>query len=219
MINFARELSVDPDHVAVLDCAKYHGKVLEIENLPNVLTEILKDPQENRASTIIKTSARLSWISDKTNLFAAGRDIFSFNYFAIIAESSAKLCFNYNGKGKSKFYCNRFFNELLPNKTSNYLIDEFIIDTAIGKNISNQKLADLIYSLRCDLAHEGKYYHFYLKDNESQVPLAGTYRDEMFTIRLTLNELKKVILLGALNAAALSLNSQDLKISLKTFLD
>ncbi|MCH8496808.1 MAG: hypothetical protein LAT57_14405 [Balneolales bacterium] len=217
MNNHKINFSINPDHVAVLDCPKYHEYVLDIPNLSVLLSEILKHPNENRASTIIKTSARLSWIAEKTSQFAAGRDIFSFNYFAIIAESSAKICFVFKKKGESRKHCRRFFNELLPNKAKKLLVKDYI--ATFQGTISTQELADLIYNLRCDLAHEGNYFHFSLKDNENQVPLGEIYRNEIFTIRLTLNDLKKVVLLGALNAASFSMNSQGLKIRLKSFLE
>ena len=192
--------SINPKHVARLDRAGYLGMFFKSENIDNFARDILKNKDENLAKNIINNSARLSWIADKIDTFAKGRPTFQIMYYIIIAESVAKLADNYKGEGKSKHYSIKFFKEFLPDHYYSVFSKSFE-NLRKQKFLNVEETATLLYKIRCDLSHEGKYFYFNLRFENDKLAPNSHFDDLSIVSHITLNELKAVVLSGAINAA------------------
>jgi|GEM_PF-3430112 hypothetical protein len=211
-----RELSTEPEHVAVLDIAKYFGNFFESRKIQEFCKQVSVHENEIIATKIINNSARLSWVADKIDSVAKGRPAFQILFYIMIAESAAKLEDNFTENGKSKHYSIKFFENFLTEYFSSLLSSAF-------KNARSQKFlnvkeaATLLYNLRCDLAHEGKYFYFNLRiENDS--PVLNTFVQPNIISHITLRELKQIVLSGALNAALSAIENEELVNRFKTSL-
>ena len=202
------ELSTNPDHVAVLDVGTYLGDFFESNNIQKFCKQISAHENEDFATKIINNSARLAWIADKIDSVAKGRPAFQIMFYMMIAESSAKLEDNFTKNGKSKHYSVKFFENFLTDHYSSALLSAF--KNARSQEFLNIKeAATLLYELRCDLAHEGKYFCFNLKiENDS--PVVNTFVEPNIISHITLIELKQIVLNGALNAALSTIENEKL---------
>jgi hypothetical protein len=59
-----------------------------------------------------------------------------------------------------------------------------------------EKVVDLLYAVRCDVVHEGKYWGFSFHDGST--PMLNV--DPDVTVYLTFKELRDIIVKGCINA-------------------
>lgn len=138
------------------------------------------------------------WLADQIDEVARGRPAFQILFYLIVAELVAKITFEFKGEGDSKKYVHKFFAELCSDKTQ----------TTLGRSFSRMKsgplswheAVDLLYKIRCDVVHEGKYASFHLPLTQDEFPQLAMVGDEWFDVSVTIQELRRMILEGAVLA-------------------
>lgn len=205
----SHKFSSNPEHVAELDIPKYFGEFFGSDKLVHVIESIVANDNEQLSQNILKNSARLSWIADKVDSHAKGRVAFQIMYYAIIAESCAKLADNYIGEGDSKKYVLSFFAKFTAKELKP------IVCRAFQKSKSQdflgvEEVAKLLYKIRCDLAHEGKYFNFFLKESTDSTRVLNSNIGPEIISYITLNDLKKIVLSNSIVAALSSLKNKQL---------
>ncbi len=161
----------------------------QIENLP---------PENNKAAIILHQAARMIWLADRIEEVAKGRPALQILFYLISAESAAKIVKGFIKDGASRKHVRIFFEEICSDK------HRAILGRAFGdhnKNYTVREAVDFLYDIRCDVAHEGKYYYLTLPDvNDDYPEITGTDKITL-TAYISINHLRKIVIEGAVLAA------------------
>ncbi len=194
-------------------------------NYGDVLKSAFVDPKEaelyvasveqissnsNIAAVILHQAARLVWLSDRVEEVAKGRPALQIFFFIIAAEAVAKLFYNYQGESESKVYVRKFFQELCTDE------HRTLLSRAVKRDdifMTAEECVNFLYKMRCDVAHEGRYFHLLLPESTipkdkslSQLDSHGLYYDDV-TIDpyISSSDLRQIIVEGSVRASRLLL--------------
>jgi len=111
----------------------------------------------------------------------------------ICVEHISKLHDNFTSEGQSRRYVRRFFNTFLSPEDKQALGQKISV-TPMNK-LGIEGVIDLLYDVRCDVVHEGKYWSFYfLRPGLSELvnPNVKVY--------LNLDDFRNIVVKGCINA-------------------
>ena len=167
---------------------------------------IADDP--NIPATIVHQAARLLCLSDRVEEFAKGRPALQILFFIMAAEAVSKLFYKYQGQDHSKAYVNKFFNEFCTEKHRRLLSRAMKRDDTF---MTTEDCVDFLYKIRCDVAHEGRYFHLSLPESTipedislSQLQSVGSYIDDArVDSYISSGDLRQIIVEGSVRASQL----------------
>ena len=113
----------------------------------------------------------------------------------ICAEAVAKLQTGAPERGRSRFHTVRFFTELLPTDRQERLVAT--VRSRRGESLTINQVADALYEVRCDAAHEGQLWSIWLSESGNPTMSAGWD----LTVTLRLEELYEIVVAGCVAAA------------------
>jgi hypothetical protein len=118
-------------------------------------------------------------------------------FYLIAAELIAKIVTRFEGEGQSRKHVQKFFSDICSAEHRERLSKAF--QNPGGAYLSVQAAVDLLYDVRCDVVHRGRYYDFSLRRGRFAMltSLQGVPR----TADITLDELRQIILEGAVLGA------------------
>lgn len=132
------------------------------------------------AKIMMHQAQRLVSLADDIPNIRKGNETIPLLFLLVCAEHIAKLFHNFDSEGQSRAYVRRFFNEFINED------DKKVISTGITKHdrkpLPIQDAVDILYSVRCDLVHEGRYWGFHFHDGKT--PILGTDPDVITSILL-----------------------------------
>jgi hypothetical protein len=103
------------------------------------------------------------WLSDQIERLAAGRPAFQILFYLIAGELVAKIVFNFRGEGGSRKHVHRFFEEICSGDRSRLANAFFELGGRGRRYLSREEVVDVLYEVRCDVVHEGRYYDFNMR--------------------------------------------------------
>jgi len=101
-------------------------------------------------------TVRLITIADAVRRLHGVHDPLSLMFMLICAECVAKLFDNHPEDGRSRQYVRTFFDKYVVPEDRQKLVENFL--GTRPARISYREIADLRYDIRCDVAHEGRYW-------------------------------------------------------------
>lgn len=160
--------------------------------------EILTPSDPNhKAKIMMHQTQRLVSIADDIPKLRPRRESLQLLFLMICVEHVSKLHDGFTGAGQSKKYVKKFFDQFLSQPDKEKLESRFLDHNAIPMvKLSLDKVVDLLYDLRCDVVHEGKYWTFFFSDGHT--PIVNV--DPDVNVYLTIIELRNIILRGCINA-------------------
>lgn len=93
------------------------------------------------------------WLADRIEQVARGRPALLILFYLIAAEAVAKLVMGFRGEGESRRHVRIFFENICSQRHRSILANAFM--TGFGGPLTLRKAVDLLYSVRCDVVHEG----------------------------------------------------------------
>jgi len=140
---------------------------------------------------------RLVSIANDLPEIRPGRESLQLLFLMICIEHISKLHDDFTEEGQSKKYVKRFFTEFISESDKNKLSASIIDNTASPMSpLGFEKIVDLLYAVRCDVVHEGKYWGFSFRDGST--PMLNV--DPDVNVYLTFKELRDIIVKGCINA-------------------
>ena len=147
------------------------------------------------AKLALHQAARMLWLADRIDEVARGRPALQILFYLIAAEAVAKITSGFKGEGQSKAYVRKFFGEICSEEHRRGLRTAFTGSNMVGET-SWEQAVDILYGVRCDVVHEGRYFEFHLADEGDPSPMMSHWRDGYGVARLTLPQLRQIILEG-----------------------
>lgn len=211
--------------ITSIDYANFFRSLFPTDAEAKAFVERVESHHNVRVKRMMHQGARMLWLSDRMAEIAPARPALQILFFLIAAEAVAKLHDDFKEEGKSRHYVRRFFLDLCPEPIRERLARGFVFyrynpETIVSRReeMSTKDAVDLLYMVRCDVAHEGIFFAFDLAEPESG---AGTLTfppgsvknsdlDEpvdlldLYETTLSADELRKLVL-GGIVAACQSL--------------
>jgi hypothetical protein len=156
---------------------------------------------------ILHQAARMVWLADRIDKVARGRPALQVLFYLIAAEAVAKIAFQFKKVGQSKRYVKRFFGEICSKVHRTRLARAFSYSGI--RFLSPESAVDLLYGVRCNVAHEGMYYNFNLMDDDNILTTTHVQGQENLVSHITLEEIRRVVLEGALLGAKKRLAAEE----------
>lgn len=160
-----------------------------------------------RAKRFLHDAARVIWLADQIDRddIANDRPAWQVHFYTITAEAVAKRFFDFKGKGKSRHYAKTFFSDLCTNSHRALLGRAFEIarpTSSPWKSLTWAEAADLLYDLRCDVAHVAQYYPFLMAEYQGDITTNFNIEADMaLKVHLTADQLRQIIVEGVVEAA------------------
>lgn len=148
----------------------------------------------HRAKIMMHQAQRLISLADEIIQVREGRESLQLLFMLICAENIAKLFHNFDDDGQSRAFVRRFFSEFVHEHDSAVLEGGFFTHGANALDL--QSIADCLYSVRCDVVHEGQYWGFHFGDGDT--PMLNT--DPDVTVRITFAEFRAIVIRGCVRA-------------------
>ncbi len=166
----------------------------EAVSFVNKYEELCPGGAAHTAKIIMHQTKRLVSLADDIPNIRKGNETIPLLFLLVCAEHTAKLYHNFESEGQSKVYVRRFFNEFVNED------DKRVISTGITKHdrkpLPIQDAIDILYSVRCDLVHEGRYWGFHFHDGK--MPILGTDPDVITSI--TFSTFREIVVRGCIEA-------------------
>jgi len=153
-------------------------------------------PENNTAKIMMHQTQRLVTIADDIIKIKPGRYSLQILFLIICAECIAKLFDGYKEEGKSKQYVKSFFDKFLSNKDKRGFEDSF--SDVNMNNLGFDKTVELLYEIRCNVVHEGKYWDFTF--NENDCPMLSIIDSQTITVYLSYQDLRGFVIRGCIGA-------------------
>ncbi len=138
------------------------------------------------------------WLGDQLHAVAASRPALQVLFYLIAAEASAKLLRGFSDAGKAKEHVRLFFEEICSDEHRAQLTSGFRLAGHIGTP-PIRAVVDLLYALRCDVVHEGRYFEFQMQEPGEDPCISGV-GDQVITVKMSIHDLRRVVLEGAVRA-------------------
>ncbi len=192
-------------HIANINFAMlYLPAFANIKESQKFVDQVESTPKNN-AKVILHQAGRMIWLGDQIDKVAAGRPALQILFFMIAAEAVAKMVFDYKDEGKSKAFSKRFFSDICDERHRKTLGAAFAWGSSKafprGGLLSWEETTELLYAVRCDVAHRGKYYDLHLKqqrDSEQTDVISHKWKDRPIIARITLQDIRRIVLQGAI---------------------
>jgi len=158
-------------------------------------------PQSSRPKIILRQAGRMLWLADQIEGIAAGRPAFQILFYLIAGELVAKIAFKFTGKGRSKEYVHRFFEKFCSGDRSR-LANGFFEPGERGRRyLSCEEAVDVLYEVRCDVVHEGRYYDFNMRRTSHPMRTHRVLaKRQPVSSELSVSELREIVLRGVVKA-------------------
>jgi len=167
------------------------------EDFVNGCEKLPPDDPNHTAKIMMHQTQRLVSIADDLPKLRPKRESLQLLFLMICVEHISKLHDDFTGEGQSRKYVKRFFNEFLSQSDKDKLGTSFIDNAAMPMAALNfEKVIDLLYDVRCDVVHEGKYWGFSFRDGST--PMVNV--DPDVNVHLTLMDLRNIIVKGCIKA-------------------
>ncbi len=174
---------------------KFYTKYIDCPDLERVIERCLElhsEMPEFNARRMMLQCKRLVDISQAQENATENSDALKLFFLIVLAENSAKFYDDYVGDGQSKKYVRKFFEEMMPENCKDFLKINLTVQ---DQPVAFRNSVDFLYSVRCDVAHEGMYYQFHFKDCDySLIVQAG---EVMASNNVRYDELVKIIVIAA----------------------
>lgn len=157
------------------------------------LEELDADAPRHRAKIMMHQTQRLVSLSDDIPQIRPEESL-QLLFLMICAENIAKLFHNFGKEGQSKRYVQRFFEEFVVGA------DRKVLESSFTRDFVPLNLAEVVstlYSVRCDVVHEGRYWTFVFHDGDTDMITGDPV---LLVVSLQLNELRKIVVRGCLRA-------------------
>lgn len=153
----------------------------------------LEDPR-HPAKIMLHQTQRLTSISDDLPVIRKGKESLQLAFLLICAENIAKMHDNFDDEGCSKAYVRKFFEQLLLDEDRHVL--EVSFTTHENKPLDLRGIVDALYTVRCDVVHEGKYWGFQFSDGRTRL-MNG---DPDVIVSITLRQFRDIVVKGCIHA-------------------
>jgi hypothetical protein len=148
------------------------------------------------AKLALHQAARMLGLADRMDEVARGRPALQILFYLVAAEAVAKITFGFKREGQSRAYVRKFFGEICSEEHRRKLRTAFTSPNALGESPTWEGAVDILYGVRCDVVHEGRYFEFHPADESDTTPVMSHWAGGYGVARMSASQLRQIILEG-----------------------
>jgi|26BtaG_2_1085354.scaffolds.fasta_scaffold48334_1 hypothetical protein len=172
----------------------YFESEQQANDFVSALERLDADHPSHSAKIMMHQVQRLVSLANDIPQIRPGNETLPLLFLLVCAEHIAKLHHKYQGEGQSRSYVRRFFEEFLTEE------DETLIRSGITswerRPLPLREAIDILYTVRCDLVHEGRYWGFHFRNGGTSM-ING---DPDVVVNLKLHELTDIVVRSAIRS-------------------
>jgi hypothetical protein len=184
-------------HIAKIDFTDFYAPAFSNPADARKFVATVKSLNGPAAAKIaLHQGARMVWLADRMEEVAAGRDALQILFYLIAAEAVAKIVFGFKGEGKSRYHVQRFFKEICLDR--HRVLLSKALEMVPEQFLTWEQTVDKLYDVRCDVVHEGQYFGFHLKPEDSTFPLLADSAEPSLNLvaHVSALKLRQIVLEG-----------------------
>ena len=188
-------------HIAELDYKEFFNEYFTSEAEFDEFYSKLKI--DDNALKMLHQTARIISLADELGDYIAYRPAINLLFYIMTAELVAKLFYHYKNERESKEYVKKFFNDFCSDE------NKIKLSNSIKKNdilLNLDEVIDFFYKIRCDVAHEGNYYKYSFRKNDSDENNFRNAELPDYKIDISIEDIRKIIIESSLNAVTKKVN-------------
>jgi hypothetical protein len=195
-------------HIARIDFKDFYRPAFgTAETAHGFVERALATPLDvSPAQRILRQAARMIWLGDRLDTVAKGRPALQVLFYLIAAEASAKLLYGFAKEGKCREHVRLFFEQICSDEHRARLVSGFRLPHHYA-NPPLRAVVDLLYVVRCDVAHEGRYFEFQMQE-AGEPPCTSIVGGKLIEARMSILDLRQLVLEGAVRAVEQSIPPQ-----------
>jgi hypothetical protein len=156
-------------------------------------------PPQNAAKIMMHQTQRLISLADDMPRIRQHAESLQLLFVLVCAEHVAKLHHGFAGEGQSRAYVKRFFDDFVRDADRQTLSYAFAdLNDHLLRPLSFKKAVDILYGVRCDVAHEGNCWGFAFHDGVT--PMINVAPD--VEARISLSALRDIVVRGCIQAVS-----------------
>jgi hypothetical protein len=196
-------------HIATINFEQFYRSLFATDAEAKQFSDRVESAPDSQrpVKEVFHQAARLTWLGDRINEVALGRPALQILFYLITAETIAKLTYKFEGRNQSRKYVHVFFEKLCGREEQSILAHAFS-ESPVRRALSLSEAVNLLYDVRCDVAHRGMYYVFNLPLDEHDYPELVTLGDMSVETMLTLGTLRQIVLRGAIRACSMIMGDE-----------
>jgi len=149
---------------------------------------------KHRAKIMMHQVQRLISLADDIIKVSGERESLQLLFVLICAENIAKLFHNFIDDGQSKAFVHKFFSEFVIGDDRDALENSFF--THDLKPLNLHDTVDILYSIRCDVVHDGLYWGFHFQSGN--IFMLNT--DPDIIVKITFAEFRAIVVRACIRA-------------------
>jgi hypothetical protein len=203
------ETKAERPHIAMIDFEEFYRPLFSTDAESKRFADRVESAPDSQrpVKEVFHQAARLAWLGDRINEIAAGRPALQVLFYLITAETIAKLTYKFEGRGRSREYVHAFFERLCGSGDQSILASAFR-ESPNRRPLNLSDAVDLLYDVRCDVAHRGMYYAFTLPLDGQAYPELVNVGDTTVETTFTLATLRQIVLRGAIRACSMIMGDE-----------
>lgn len=170
----------------------------------------IEELDDSTAKVMMHQTVRLVTLSEHMRLLRGTHDPLSLFFLIICAECVSKLYAVFKGEGKSREFVRRFFSEHVSATGRDTLAKHFKPSKHGSDKIED--IVDILYAIRCDVVHEGRYWGFSFPTNSCPVlnlhPKHKMGQDPI-RVSMSIDQLRDIVVRGCIAAVIKKLDSSQ----------
>lgn len=188
-------------HIASIDFGKFYRPAFTSLKESKAFVARVNGAPKDRTKVLLHQAGRMVWLADQIDKVAYGRPALQIMFYMIAAEAAAKLFYEFGAEGRSRLHVHKFFADLCGPEQHQTLARAFWHPYS-GKPLTLTETVDLLYDIRCDVAHRGRYYQIHLPDpgQEQADHFLLDWKDGLAIARISVQDLRRTVLQGAVLA-------------------
>ena len=171
----------------------YFASAQEVTTFVEQIEAIPAGDLMHRRKILMHQTQRLVSIAIDINQIRPRKQALQLAFLIISCENISKLFHNYEGDMKSKHYVKKFFDAFVSEEDKNKLENGFTTHAIQAMHVD--QIVEMLYSIRCDVVHEGKYWGFHFMED---IPMLNI--DPDVNVHMRFDELRDIVVRGSIKA-------------------
>lgn len=171
----------------------YFSSVQEAKSFVEQIEVIPVGDPMHRKKILMHQTQRLVSIAIDIDQIRPRKQALQLAFLIISCENISKLFHNYEGDMQSKHYVKKFFEVFASDEDKTRLEAGFTTHEMQPMKVN--QIVESLYSIRCDVVHEGKYWGFHFKED---IPMQNL--DYEVNAFMSFDDLRDIVVRASINA-------------------
>ena len=176
----------------------YFSSEEELKEFISECEDLGPDDERHRAKIMMHQGQRLITLANNSECMDIERAPLKLMFMLIATEAVSKMHDNYKESGLSKRYVINFFEKFTSEEEKEFILNN--IEICRKNDTTLEDIIKTLYSIRCDVVHEGKYWGFDFANEKHGSILTSGDGTQILRVTIHYEELRDIIIQSIIRA-------------------